>query len=153
MKITILSIGKFSKNDPNFDLFLEYQKRLKWKLELKELVVKGNLEGVALKAKEAEILLNNIPESSKIIALDERGKIMSSPEFANQIKDYANRGSSNLTFIIGGADGLSDEVRKKADLILSFGKMTFPHMMIRAFLSEQLYRAWTIINGHPYHRD
>lgn len=152
MKITILSIGKFSKNDPNLDLFLEYQKRLKWKLELKELMVKGNFEGQVLKAKEAEILLNNLPENSKIIALDEKGKMFSSSEFAEQIKNYTNHGASHLSFIIGGADGLDDEIKRKADLVLSFGKMTFPHMMIRAFLSEQLYRAWTIINGHPYHR-
>ncbi|MCE3255878.1 MAG: hypothetical protein K0R25_1372 [Rickettsiaceae bacterium] len=152
MKITIISIGKFRKNDPNQELFLNYQKRLSWKLELKELETKGNLQGEVLKAKEAELLLSNVPNSAKIIALDERGKIFSSQEFAGAIENLANTGSSNLAFVIGGADGLSEELKKKADLVLSFGKMTFPHLMIRAFLAEQIYRAQTIINNHPYHR-
>jgi 23S rRNA (pseudouridine1915-N3)-methyltransferase len=152
MKITIISIGKFSKNDPNFDLFLKYQKRLPWKLELKELETKGNLQGEVLKNKEAELLLAAAPNGAKIIALDEKGKNLSSPEFAKSIANFGNEGNSHLAFIIGGADGLSDHLKKHADLILSFGKMTFPHMMVRSFLAEQIYRAYTIINNHPYHR-
>ncbi len=152
MKISIISIGKFSKNDPNYDLFLKYQKRLSWKLELKELEAKGNLQGEVLKMREAELLLGNVPSSAKIIALDEKGRMLSSQEFASSIQNFANNGSSNLAFIIGGADGLGEEVKKKADLVLSFGKMTFPHMMIRSFLAEQIYRANSIINNHPYHR-
>ena len=101
---------------------------------------------------EAEILLNNVPNGAKIIALDEKGKEFSSVDFAEKLKNFANLGDSNLAFIIGGADGLSEELKRKADLILSFSKMTFPHMMIRAFLTEQIYRAYTIINNHPYHR-
>ncbi len=157
MKISIISIGKFPKNDPNFDLFLKYKKRLptglNWKLELKELIVKGNLQGEVLKLKEGELLLENVPQGAKIIALDEKGKSLSSPEFANTIQNFANNGNGNLAFIIGGADGLSDDLKKRADLTLSFGRMTFPHMMVRSFLSEQIYRAYTIINNHPYHRE
>ena len=153
MKITILSIGKFRNQDPSRELFLEYQKRLNWKVELKELELKGNIQGEALKIKEGELLLSKVPSNSKIIALDEKGKMFSSPEFATVIKNYGNQGSSDLTFIIGGADGLSSELKQKADLILSFSKMTFPHLMIRSFLIEQIYRANTIINGHPYHRN
>ena len=123
MKISILSIGQFRKNDPNQQLFLEYKKRLSWKVELKELELKkGNqssLQGEALKIKEGQLLLSCVPASAKIIALDEGGKIFSSIEFANVIQNYNNQGNSNLAFIIGGADGLSLEVRKKADLILS----------------------------------
>lgn len=153
MKITILSIGKFRNQDPSRELFLEYQKRLNWKVELKELELKGNIQGEALKIKEGELLLSKVPNNSKIIALDEKGKMFSSPEFATVIKNYGNQGSSDLTFIIGGADGLSNELKQKADLMLSLGKMTFPHLMIRSFLIEQIYRANTIINGHPYHRN
>ena len=153
MKITIISIGKFSKNDPNFELFLKYQQRLPWKVELKELEVKGSLQGEFLKAKEADLLLDNVLNSSKIIALDEKGKQLSSQEFASSIQNFANCGNSNLAFLIGGADGLSEKVKKRADLILSFSKMTFPHLMIRSFLTEQIYRAYTIINHHPYHRN
>ncbi len=153
MKITILSIGKFRNQDPNKELFLEYQKRLNWKIELKELELKGNLQGATLKIKEGELLLSKVPNSSKIIALDEKGKIFSSTEFAIIIKNYGIQGNSDLTFIIGGADGLSTELKQKADLILSLSKMTFPHLMIRSFLIEQIYRANTIINNHPYHRN
>ena len=153
MKLTILSIGKFRKFDPARELFLEYQKRLSWKVELKELELKGNFQGEVLKIKEGELMLSKVPNGAKIIALDEKGKMFSSPEFASIIKNYANHGSSELAFIIGGADGLSSELKQKADLILSFSKMTFPHLMIRAFLAEQIYRANTIISGHPYHRN
>jgi 23S rRNA (pseudouridine1915-N3)-methyltransferase len=152
MKITILTIGKFRNQDPAQELFLEYKKRLNWKIELKELELKGNLQGETLKIKEGELLLSKVPNGSKIIALDEKGKMFSSPEFADIIRNYGNQGSSDLSFIIGGADGLSAELKQKADLILSFSKMTFPHLMIRIFLIEQIYRANTIISGHPYHR-
>ncbi|MFT6106701.1 MAG: 23S rRNA (pseudouridine1915-N3)-methyltransferase [Rickettsiales bacterium] len=152
MKITIISIGKFSKNDPNLTLFLKYQKRLPWKMQIKELETKGNLQGEVLKNKEAELLLAAVPGGAKIIALDEKGKNLSSPEFAKSLESFGSSGNSNLAFVIGGADGLSEILKKRADLILSFGKMTFPHMMIRAFLAEQIYRAHTIISNHPYHR-
>ena len=121
-------------------------------MELKELETKGNLQGEVLKAKEAELLLANVPNGAKIIALDEKGKMFSSVEFAGTIANFAGNGNSNLAFIIGGADGLGEEIKKRADLMLSFGKMTFPHLMIRSFLAEQIYRAETIINNHPYHR-
>jgi 23S rRNA (pseudouridine1915-N3)-methyltransferase len=152
MKITIISIGKFSKNDPNFALFAKYQKRLPWKLELKELETKGNLQGEKLKNKEAELLLGAVPNGAKIIVLDEKGKSLSSPEFSKSLENFGNSGNSNLAIIIGGADGLSINLKKQADLILSLSKMTFPHMMVRSFLAEQIYRAYTIINNHPYHR-
>lgn len=156
MKITIISIGKFSNKDPNLELFLNYQKRLSWKIELKELELRGsnlaNLQNDVLKNKEAELLLSKVPNSAKIIALDEKGTMLNSQEFAKQIKNYGDYGHSNLAFIIGGADGIGEEIKKRADLILSFSKMTFPHMMIRSFLIEQIYRANTIINNHPYHR-
>jgi len=152
MKITIISIGKFAKNDPNLEIFLKYQKRLPWKLTLKELEVKGNLQNEVLKIKEAELLCANVPSAAKIIALDEKGKTFSSPQFAETIQNFANFGNSNLAFIIGGAGGLSEGLKLKADLVLSFSQMTFPHLMIRSFLAEQIYRAYTIINHHPYHR-
>jgi len=156
VKITIISIGKFSQQDPNRELFLNYQKRLSWKIELKELELKksnlANLQGDVLKNKEGELLLSKVPNSATIIALDEKSKMLTSVEFASTIKHYGNHGNSNLAFIIGGADGLSEEIKQKADLMLSLSKMTFPHLMIRSFLLEQIYRANTIINNHPYHR-
>lgn len=161
MKITILSIGKFRNQDANQKIFLDYQKRLDWKIELKELELKNgnsaNLQassgGEIIKNKEAELLLSKAPSSAKIIALDEKGKMLTSIEFAKQIRKYQDEGNSNLAFIIGGAGGLGDDIKKKADLILSFSAMTMPHIMIRSFLIEQIYRAQTIINHHPYHRE
>jgi 23S rRNA (pseudouridine1915-N3)-methyltransferase len=154
MKITIISIGKFEKHlqKPIFD---DYLKRLKWNINLKELEAKvsSKISGEALKNKEGEVILANIKDSSKIIALDENGKQHKSRAFAKIISDSALQGNSHLTFIIGGANGLSQAVLNKANLKISLGLMTFPHMMVRSILIEQIYRAFTIANNHPYHRD
>jgi 23S rRNA (pseudouridine1915-N3)-methyltransferase len=152
MKINILSIGKFKKNSNFEQIFNEYKKRIPWKVSLKELLANKKLSGESLKKIEGEKLLQNTNTKGKVISLDERGKIITSTEFANLIKSYQLNGISNIDFIIGGADGLSEEVRKKSDYVLSFGKMVFPHLMIRTMLIEQIYRASTILSGHPYHK-
>lgn len=154
MKITIISIGKFEKSlfKPLFD---DYLKRLKWKINLKELEVKNSksLPSNDLKKEEAKLILANIKEGEKIIALDEKGEIFTSRKFAKLISNFAVNGNSSLSFIIGGADGLDEEIIKKAHMQISLSQMTFPHMMVRVILLEQIYRAFTIINNHPYHRD
>jgi 23S rRNA (pseudouridine1915-N3)-methyltransferase len=152
MNIHILSIGKF-KNNPQKEIFETYLKRLPWNVVLRELEVKSAVNGEVLKQKEGELLLGSVPGSAKIILLDEKGKNFSSKEFADQIQTYQDNGQNNLAFIIGGASGVSEEVKKKSQLILSLGKLTFPHMMVRSILAEQLYRAYSIINNHPYHRE
>jgi 23S rRNA (pseudouridine1915-N3)-methyltransferase len=149
VKINIVAIGKF-KDGANKELFETYKKRVPWEIKLKELALKG---GGLKKEKEGELLLQSACNKSKIIALDEGGKMLSSREFSTMIQRYRDNGDRNLSFIIGGAEGLSGDVKNKSDLILSFGKMTFPHMMIRGFLMEQIYRAYTLINNHPYHKD
>lgn len=151
MKITIAAIGKF-KASPEREIFHSYLKRIPWQIELKEFEAKKALSGQALKTAEATLLLSAAPKSGKIIALDERGKNISSTELARVISGWQGEGSSNITFIIGGADGLADEARGKADLLLSFGKLTWPHMLVRAMLAEQVYRVYSVIAGHPYHR-
>ena len=145
MKVTILAIGKCKKGSPEDLIIKEYQKRMSWGFEIKE---KDNDEP----KKEAEFLLSHIPSGAKVVVLDERGENMSSLDFANKIGDWQLKGAAQICFLIGGADGHTDEVRKRADLLLSFGKLTMPHMLIRAVLSEQIYRAETILKGHPYHR-
>lgn len=154
MKIQIISIGKF-ENSPHREAFETYVKRLKWKVELKEMELKNsqNFSIAEIKKGEGELILKALKPQSKIIALDEHGQQFSSREFSKLIADFALRGNSDLTFIIGGADGLSEEVLSKAALKISLGKMTFPHLMVRAILAEQIYRASTILSGHPYHRD
>ena len=145
MKISILAIGKCKNGSPEDILIKEYQKRLAWDLTVKE---KEN----DTQEKEADFLLAHIPNGAKVVVLDERGKNMTSMEFADVIEKWQLNGVSEIGFLIGGADGHLEKVRQKADLMLSFGKLTMPHMLIRAVLSEQIYRAQTILSGHPYHR-
>ena len=101
---------------------------------------------------EAVLLNNVIPNNSLICTLDERGKLMSSPQFANLLAQWRDQGQRDVSFIIGGADGLDPDLRSKASACLSFGKMVWPHMMARLMLSEQLYRSASILAGSPYHR-
>lgn len=154
MKITIISIGKF-ENSPHRPVFENYLKRLKWKIELKEFELKNakNLSVDKIKEGEGELILKALKPGSKVIICDENGKQFKSREFAKLIADFGVAGDSDLTFIIGGADGLSQEILKKSHLKISFGLMTLPHLMVRSILAEQLYRAQTIIENHPYHRD
>lgn len=101
---------------------------------------------------EAELLLKSIPKGAVIVTLDERGKLLSSPEFACNLADWRDNGAPCICFVIGGADGLIKELRKQADYSISFGKMVWPHMLARVMLCEQLYRAVSILAGSPYHR-
>lgn len=153
MKFNIISIGKFKKDDPYSELFNEYKKRIKFDIDLKELVLKKSYEGEKLKEEEGKILLENSnTNNSKIITLDERGKIITTNEFCQLISKFQDIGINNLNFIIGGSDGLSENIRNKSDYILSFGKMVFPHLMVRVMLIEQIYRVYTLQNNHPYHK-
>ena len=103
-------------------------------------------------ASEAGLLEGVIPKGAVICALDERGKLMSSPEFATMLGNWRDDGRGDLAFVIGGADGIDPGLRARADAKLSFGKMVWPHMLARVMLSEQLYRAASILAGAPYHR-
>jgi 23S rRNA (pseudouridine1915-N3)-methyltransferase len=148
MKIIVAAIGKAKATSPEMALFAEYQKRLGWKLTLKEFDIKPTS-----KDKEGAALLAACTGAGRMIALDEYGKALSSREFAAQIAIYQQQGISHIGFVIGGADGLAETVKKQAHLTLSFGKATWPHMLVRSMLAEQLYRAQMILDGHPYHRD
>jgi 23S rRNA (pseudouridine1915-N3)-methyltransferase len=154
MRISIISIGKF-ENSPHKQVFEAYVKRLKWKIELKELDLKNsqNFSVTKIKEGEGDLILKAVKPSSKLIVLDEEGKQFTSMAFSKMITDFGVNGDSDLAFVIGGSDGLSEEVLKKSHLKISFGKMTFPHLMVRSILAEQLYRAQSIIAGHPYHRE
>jgi 23S rRNA (pseudouridine1915-N3)-methyltransferase len=102
---------------------------------------------------EAEALLGALPERAKFILLDERGKSMPSAVFARSLATYRDGGAETLGFIIGGPDGLDPGLRDRAQLVLGFSAMTWPHQLTRVMLLEQIYRAITILSGHPYHRD
>ncbi|MCF6273016.1 MAG: 23S rRNA (pseudouridine(1915)-N(3))-methyltransferase RlmH [Rhodobacteraceae bacterium] len=105
------------------------------------------------KAGEAALLQKSLPEGAILVALDERGKLLTSPEFALKIAGWRDQGPRELVFMIGGADGLLPALAAKADFKLSFGKMVWPHMLARVMLCEQLYRAASILSNAPYHRD
>lgn len=146
MKAVILAIGKCKKGSPEFALIEEYKKRSNWEIIIKE---KDNMS----QKEEADFLLGSIPAAAKVIVLDERGENLKSSELAQQIEKWQLSGCSDICFLIGGADGHLPSVRERADLVLSFGRLTLPHMLARAVLAEQIYRIQTILNGHPYHRE
>jgi 23S rRNA (pseudouridine1915-N3)-methyltransferase len=103
-------------------------------------------------AAEGELLSRAVPAGSALVVLDERGKTLSSPEFAAQLAQWRDGGRQDAAFVIGGADGIDPALRSRADLAISFGRMVWPHMLVRVMLAEQLYRATTILAGGPYHR-
>ncbi len=101
---------------------------------------------------EAAALAAAIPDGARLIALDERGRTLSSPDFADMLARWRDTGARDAACVIGGADGLAPELRARADLVLSFGPMVWPHLLARVMLAEQLYRAAAILAGTPYHR-
>ncbi|WP_209599224.1 23S rRNA (pseudouridine(1915)-N(3))-methyltransferase RlmH [Ruegeria sp. HKCCSP351] len=103
-------------------------------------------------AAEATVLRKALPKGAVLCTLDERGRVMSSPDFAKKLGDWRDAGRQDLAFVIGGADGIDPVLRTEADFSISFGSMVWPHMLVRVMLAEQLYRAATILSGGPYHR-
>ena len=116
--------------------------------ELSEIEVrKGGM------AAEAELLSKAVASADIVVALDERGRTPTSPEFAAMLADWRDQGRAEVAFVIGGADGLDPALRADADVVLSFGRMVWPHLLARVMLAEQLYRAASILAGTPYHRE
>lgn len=146
MKITIAAVGKM-RASPEQELVRQYVKQCGWPVEIRELVA-----GKPGKEEEGRLLLEALQGCERVIALDERGRDMTSPQFAEKLRDWQDEGIRSLGFCIGGADGLSDAVRARAQLQVRFGAMVWPHLLVRAMLAEQLYRAWSILQNHPYHR-
>jgi 23S rRNA (pseudouridine1915-N3)-methyltransferase len=104
-------------------------------------------------AAQAPLLARAVPDGAYLVALDERGALLTSPDFARVLTDTRDRGLRDMAFVIGGADGLDPELRARADMVLSLSHMVWPHMLARVMLTEQIYRAATILSGSPYHRD
>ena len=152
MKIQISAIGR-AKQGPERDLFQTYVKRLPWQLDLREIDDRKTANLPDGKDREAKALIDSLPQGAFVITLDERGKELTSPQLAKHLSQWASQGYNPIAFLIGGAAGHGDAAKARADFTLSIGKMTWPHMLIRAMLAEQLYRAWSIDAGHPYHRE
>lgn len=154
MKYEVLLLGK-TKDSFLAEGIEEYSNRLRHyaSINLKIIKVKKNHgSDKVIIEKEADLLLNNVAPSTFSIALDSKGKHLSSTGFAAKIEDFEKSGIKNITFIIGGPLGLSSRVLKKANYSLSLSKMTFTHDMVRMILIEQLYRVHTILNGGKYHK-
>lgn len=138
MRLHVIARGKIGRS-PEAELVARYEKRIGWPFKLTELPDSGGTVPAPL-------------TPSKEVLLDERGRLMSSEDFAALLGRWRDDGMREARFLIGAADGHGDEARESSDLLLGFGAMTWPHLMVRAMLAEQLYRATTIIAGHPYHR-
>lgn len=151
MRIVVAAIGRM-KPSPERDLVAKYSKQLSWPLQILEHETKKNLSTAQRQQAEASWLLEATATCDRRLVLDERGNAISSEKLASQFARWQQAGESQLGIVIGGADGLHESVRAQADLLLSFGQLTWPHMLVRAMLCEQLYRASTILAGHPYHR-
>jgi 23S rRNA (pseudouridine1915-N3)-methyltransferase len=151
MRIWLLAVGRM-KAGPEQTLVRHYGGRITWPIETREVEEKRRLSAAELREREGALLLAALPKGATAVALDARGKFLTSEEFAAQIARWREGGVADLAFLIGGADGLAETIRKKAELALSLGPMTWPHLLVRGMLLEQLYRAQQILVGHPYHR-
>ncbi len=151
MRLLIAAAGRW-KSGPERALFEHYAGRIAFALELREIEEKKKLKPDLLKRREGELLLAQVPDGAVVVALDEAGKTLSSAAFAEKIGRWRDE-ARDVAFIIGGADGLDGAVKKRADLVIGFGSQTWPHLLVRGLLAEQIYRAECILSGHPYHRE
>lgn len=159
MNITILAVGKIKESFYR-DAIAEYQKRLGryCRLEIVEVVDEpvpekaSSAQEEQIKEKEAQRILKRLRDGSFVVALEIAGEKYNSENFAKKLENLALAGKSQLVFIIGGSLGLHRSVSERADLKLSFSDMTFPHPLMRVILAEQIYRAFRIISGAPYHK-
>lgn len=138
MLLHVIARGKIARS-PEADLVARYEKRIQWPFKLTELPDRGG----------------KVPDPAmpcKTVLLDERGKQLTSDAFAGTVGDWRDSGVRETRFVLGAADGHTTQEREEADLLLAFGNATWPHLLARAMLMEQLYRVTTILAGHPYHR-
>ncbi len=156
MHMTLIAVGR-SRSGPLRDIYDHYAGRLGHgplgALALKEVEERRPLSPGELKRREAELLLGAVPKGARLVALDEAGKTMTSAGFAGLLGRWRDAGVRDIAFLVGGAEGLDASVREAAALTLALGPMTWPHLLTRALLAEQLYRAQSILTGHPYHRE
>ena len=146
MRLAVIAVGR-AGHGPEQELVDGYLKRLDWQVRVIEVAEKRKLAARERRARAA------VPEGAAVIALDETGEALTSRAFAGALDGFCKQGINRIALIIGGADGLDDTVLKRADRIVSLGRMTWPHLLVRAMLAEQIYRAWSIGRSHPYHRD
>ncbi len=139
MLLHIVARGKIGRS-PEAELVNRYLQRISWPTRVTELPERGGK-------------IPELPGNSIIVAMDERGSALSSTALASKLEGWRDGGTREARFLIGAADGHGDEIRTSADLLLSFGPATWPHLLVRAMLAEQLFRSVSILAGHPYHRE
>jgi 23S rRNA (pseudouridine1915-N3)-methyltransferase len=155
MRVHLCAVGRL-RSGPERDLITDYVQRFDrtgrplglGPLTEHEVEDKKN----AGMGAEAELLARAMPTGAVLVTLDERGKLLTSPDFAAQLARWRDAGRQDVAFVIGGADGIDPSLRARADFSISFGQMVWPHMLVRVMLAEQLYRAANILSGGPYHR-
>jgi 23S rRNA (pseudouridine1915-N3)-methyltransferase len=155
MRVHICAVGRL-RQGPERDLIDDYLGRFDKSgralgLGPAKIIEVEDKKGGGMAA-EGALLTRAVPKGALICTMDERGRVMSSPEFSRLLAGWRDQGRQDLAFVIGGADGIEPELRTRADASLSFGKMVWPHMLVRVMLAEQLYRAASILAGAPYHR-
>ena len=155
MRVHLIAVGRL-RAGPERDLIDDYLLRFERTGRPLGLgpVVEHEVEdkrGIGMAA-EAELLARAVPAGAVLVTLDERGRVMTSPEFAGMLAKWRDGGRQDVAMVIGGADGISPDLRARAEASVSFGAMVWPHMLVRVMLAEQLYRAATILGGGPYHR-
>ena len=155
MRVTVCAVGKLQARSEERALTDDYMARfdqtgrkLGWG-RFSEIEIEAR-KGSSM-AEEAALLRKALPKGALLVAMDERGRVMSSPDFAGKLGGWADQGR-DVAFVIGGADGIDPALRQEADMLLSFGAMVWPHKLVRVMLAEQLYRAASIATGGPYHR-
>lgn len=150
MRICVIAVGRLRDGAPK-DLFAIYSKRLPWPLTAVEIAERGSDPPTVRVQREGEALRRRLPDGP-LVVLDRSGTDLTSKALAETLARYRDNGAATVAFAIGGADGHAPETLAAADLVLSFGRATWPHQLVRVMLAEQLYRASTILAGHPYHR-
>ena len=156
MKITLLLLGKTSSAAVK-NICDDYRKRINHYVKMEEVVIENAslkiTERQKLKEKEGELLLKKIAATDFVILLDDKGKEITSLQFAQHLESIFNQSMKNIFFVVGGAYGFSEAVYKRANAKISLSKMTFSHQIVRAIFMEQLYRAFTIMHNEPYHHE
>jgi len=151
MNLRLIAVGR-SRHGPEADLVETYAKRLRWGFSVHEVEDRRPGTVDQRRAREGRLLLDAVPEGAHAIVLDGGGRALSSEALADHLEGLRERGTRTVALMVGGADGHDPAVLARADLVLSLGPMTWPHMLVRSMLAEQVFRAQCILEGHPYHR-
>jgi 23S rRNA (pseudouridine1915-N3)-methyltransferase len=150
MRLTIVAVGR-GRASPEAAVYHHYASRIVWPLALEEVEERRPLPALERRAREAALIRAAVPAAARLVALDRNGTALSSEAFAVRLAKWRDSGAADVAFVIGGADGLDPGILAAAELTISYGAATWPHLLARVLLAEQIYRAQQILAGHPYH--